>query len=997
MTPKAVPTCGRSKVTSSVAITMNLEFKSTCRRKKHSLFHWNLLMILGLLILIWTSCKKYEMTISGMSMRASICQILGDDSQILLYWKRKLQKDKCGSGETDKVSIDCQTRSCIDSSFGGKLWKSLRIERNRNAKEKPKLDTARRLAGIYFIDPNDKEYEDTLKNPRRKLERPVAPAMPCKGNYSSITKVMAKPKIRSEKKPKTSLMNPRDNKQNLCNLEAMGSALLEKDFLRWHVSNWCTSLSRCHKQWRFQQKLPWTRKGKSSTRSQHGIWFRCKQKIRKSTLSHWWTYVISKIRSWNQNLQKYKGRIVLSVAIVEDDSGAYAIFTEQGLFASQMTAAKNTDVIARWPDCYRQAADAVSPDTQIKLEDAPRLLKILKSECFDVWIRLPRHKWTKSLWKSKDPVIHLERNLYGHPLAGLLWERQFEDALLELGWEKIRIGNACSFIGNKGYFCQYLWMISRWTAKIRIWLPCGQIDEKRGYWRNHIISVPCVLGMYSAWMQTEWNSHWTIYEDVWIRCYCWSSRKITGMAETSRANSSVVLRYGRTCSKMRWAVLWIGKSIQTRWIWICWRIVRSMLTNCLNMLVFGTNWTTWHFFFGQSSNLQEQSQDWLGMWQTTSKANFLGSSHESLSSNWHVGYTAQHCRLGLFQYSDFAGDLEGSKSTSGGVLCIFGSRTFVPVSWMCEKQTSVSHSSTESEIIFLDRGLRMDEFFALDLWTLWLRFYVQLKATINPIELSSGNWRQFNPSILATRKLGQFLILKPRTQLIKESRRFIKYLMWTTCSPTRILPKVKISCTKDEAQQWDMCPEPTELLLIGCSTESILEPKIQITYVDTKNQLADFLTNGSFSRDEWNHFSLFAQHFWVCRHILVAISRNFLSLSLQSALCLVSCRNEDRTQPRTMAHRRHKQDSWIWWCAVSAEKKSRHKVRDLWSIWEWRWQKESWTSPDLATLRFWIAAKHTDVYKYFGRRFWTTTCSRRTIFYNLQQFTPRLIPDTFRW
>ena len=67
-----------------------------------------------------------------------------------------------------------------------------------------------------------------------------------------------------------------------------------------------------------------------------------------------------------------------------------------------------------------------------------------------------------------------------------------------------------------------------------------------------------------------------------------------------------------------------------------------------------------------------------------------------------MGNAAQHCRLGLFQDSDFACDLEDSKSTSGGVLCIFGSRTFVPISWMCKKQTSVSHISTESEIISLD-------------------------------------------------------------------------------------------------------------------------------------------------------------------------------------------------------------------------------------------------------------------------------------------------------
>ena len=83
-----------------------------------------------------------------------------------------------------------------------------------------------------------------------------------------------------------------------------------------------------------------------------------------------------------------------------------------------------------------------------------------------------------------------------------------------------------------------------------------------------------------------------------------------------------------------------------------------------------------------------------------------------------MGNTAKQCRLGLFHDSDFAGDLEDSRSTSGGTLCVFGSHTFVPISWMCKKQTSVSYSSTESEIISLDAGLRMDGVPALDLWDL---------------------------------------------------------------------------------------------------------------------------------------------------------------------------------------------------------------------------------------------------------------------------------------
>ena len=58
--------------------------------------------------------------------------------------------------------------------------------------------------------------------------------------------------------------------------------------------------------------------------------------------------------------QKYKDRVVLRGDIVKDDSGSYAVFTEQGSSASQMTAAKIMDIISRLPGCDGQAADAVS-------------------------------------------------------------------------------------------------------------------------------------------------------------------------------------------------------------------------------------------------------------------------------------------------------------------------------------------------------------------------------------------------------------------------------------------------------------------------------------------------------------------------------------------------------------------------------------------------------------------------------------------------------------
>ena len=44
--------------------------------------------------------------------------------------------------------------------------------------EKPKLDSAGRLRGIYYIDPADEEFKETVRNGRRKLEVPMPAAMP---------------------------------------------------------------------------------------------------------------------------------------------------------------------------------------------------------------------------------------------------------------------------------------------------------------------------------------------------------------------------------------------------------------------------------------------------------------------------------------------------------------------------------------------------------------------------------------------------------------------------------------------------------------------------------------------------------------------------------------------------------------------------------------------------------------------------------------------------
>ena len=188
--------------------------------------------------------------------------------------------------------------------------------------------------------------------------------------------------------------------------------------------------------------------------------------------------------------------------------------------------------------------------------------------------------------------------------------------------------------------------------------------------------------------------------------------------------------------------------------------------------------------------------------------------------------------------------LSTSRSTPGGILCIFGSHTFVPISWMCKKQISVSHSSTESEIISLDAGLRMDGIPALDLWDLIVTVFHgnthqndQVRG--DPYESPTrkeihgkiddlNNVDFISSNVNSSRQKALLDIFEDNEALIK--------MITKGRSPTMR----HVSRTHRVALDW-------------LFDRINLDPKIQIKYIDTKNQLADILTMGNFTRDEWNH------------------------------------------------------------------------------------------------------------------------------------------------
>ena len=144
--------------------------------------------------------------------------------------------------------------------------------------------------------------------------------------------------------------------------------------------------------------------------------------------------------------------------------------------------------------------------------------------------------------------------------------------------------------------------------------------------------------------------------------------------------------------------------------WIPWE-------NCQKyFLKLFSNAFTWHeledmIFYGQWTNLHDRFQNgpklvsnaWIDWYLT-----FILHVNTNSIALWET--LPNNADWDCFKTPI----LQDLLRTGWNIVHFFGIHSFVPHSWMCKKQTSVSHSSTESEIISLDAGLRLDWLPALE-------------------------------------------------------------------------------------------------------------------------------------------------------------------------------------------------------------------------------------------------------------------------------------------
>ena len=172
---------------------------------------------------------------------------------------------------------------------------------------------------------------------------------------------------------------------------------------------------------------------------------------------------------------------------------------------------------------------------------------------------------------------------------------------------------------------------------------------------------------------------------------------------------------------------------------------------------------------------------------------------------------------------------------------------------MYKKQTSVSHSSTESEIISLDAGLRLDGIPALDL----LDLIVAVLGNTNQSHKEQGdlymNEREVHspPHTIHKRKQSQRVVNHlDNVDFISSSvnsslQEALLYVFEDNEAVIKMIIKGRSPTMRHVSRTY-------RVALDWLFDRINLDPKMQIKFIDTKNLLADILTEGNLTRDEWN-------------------------------------------------------------------------------------------------------------------------------------------------
>ena len=433
-------------------------------------------------------------------------------------------------------------------------------------------------------------------------------------------------------------------------------------------------------------------------------------------------------------------------------------------------------------------------------------------------------------------------------------------------------------------------------------------------------------------MWTKQRCCWQLQSHVWITNFRGWNWKTSVLRKSSYF--FMVLWSGRSCEEMCGATLWVSpqddsttpQSIYSMHMTTTSKKMKwNLLENC-HKYALKLFWKayTWHvledlIFYGQWTNLHDRSRngpklvtnDYL-VWYLTSITH--------VNTNHIVMWVTLQNNAGwdCFKTPILRETLRTPNLLQVEHCVTFGSHTFVPISWMCKKQTSVSHSSTESEIISLDAGLRLDGFPAPDLWDLIVL------VLENKTQNHDRTWR---PVVCphtnhGRQQSGRVINDLDNVDLVPSNVQFshqeaLLYIFEDNEAVIKMIIKGRptmrhVSRTHRVALDW-------------LFDRINLDPKIHIKHIDTKNQLADMLIKWSFTRDEWNHL--------LCSfnisHFSSAECSEVMSKRTQKELGKERVTAKSRPMMNLIARRKERAPSALSSTASESLVKTRHESQSL--------------------------------------------------------------------
>ncbi len=524
-------------------------------------------------------------------------------------------------------------------------------------------------------------------------------------------------------------------------------------------------------------------------------------------------------------LRKYKGRVVFEGCNVKDQDNRWAIFQEITSCPATMEAGKMADAYGMMEGHTIQMADGESAYTQAEL-GGPR-----------TWVRIPRERWPEEWEGETDPVCPLRLALYGHPDAGGFWEKHCEKAVTEVGFDFLPDWPSVFFhkelrlmlviyvddfkLAGPKSSMEEGWKLLSLKIKLEQARPIG-----RYLGCLHISSVHRVTGQFNP--REEWmkdGSNKKDPPDLHEKCETKGDREIQVMKyDMSDFMRQCVIRYQELCGEAYPKPLEKAKTpyldetkgefdenpvdekmnrvfgLDAYEVDTTPGVLKEHAPAVLMKILYGARVARYDLLRPVQA-LASKLTKWTKLCDKSLHrlVSYINQTADTCLFGW-VGDSMDRVKLVLYCDADLASDRNDNKSTSGVYLALQGPSTFVPIAAYCRKQTSISKSTPEAEVVALHDGITKQGIPGLVLWE-------QLKGYHQKITVAEDNQAAVRIIISGKNPNMRYLSRTQRVDIARLNQFYSDSLFEFKDCPTEFQAANMMTKAISDGKEWhrDMC------------------------------------------------------------------------------------------------------------------------------------------------------------------------------------------------